>query len=379
MGVRTAPPWSEQPPISVARGRNLYLNVLSSILRNKLGMRARPGFVTLFPTWKCNHRCVFCDVWKKSTRYEDALSVSELARIFGQIGPIDVLRISGGEPFVRRDNAEIVRAVEATSSPAIIHVTTNGMLTGRIVRFAEELGDLAGKLHVKVSIDNVGEKHDRVRGVKGAYEKALATVEALVALSATNRPHVGVNQAILSEAEAGSYEDLKSILHPLGVPIYPVIAHTGFDSALYAAEQTSPDVGKMDYQPFGEWTEEGLEKIMATFLEDSSRFNGLSEYLVDRYYLKGLRNRLVSGTRSPNPACVALRNHLRILPAGDVPVCYYNKKAVGNLRERSFPDIWYGDTIEAHRDWVAACRGCWESCEVVPSAAYRGDMWKGLY
>jgi len=118
---------------------------------------------------------------------------------------------------------------------------------------------------------------------------------------------------------------------------------------------------------------------MEKFLEDSRRTGSLSESIVDRYYLKGLLNRLVAGKRRPNPPCVALNNHLRILPNGDVPICYYNKTIVGNLRRQSFQEIWRGLEIKPHRQWVARCAGCWESCEVAVSAAYQGDIWKGLF
>jgi MoaA/NifB/PqqE/SkfB family radical SAM enzyme len=100
------------------------------------------------------------------------------------------------------------------------------------------------------------------------------------------------------------------------------------------------------------------------------------ERLAKRYYLRGIRNRLIEKRGTPNPKCVALTSHLRIFPNGDVPTCQFNSKVVGNLRESSFNDIWTSVTAAEQRSWVKRCPGCWAECEVLPSAIYTLDLLK---
>ena len=68
-----------------------------SIIKNIAGIKQKPSFVTFFVTWRCNNKCVMCDVWKKEAQRE--LSAPEIEAIFKELGEIDAIRISGGEPF----------------------------------------------------------------------------------------------------------------------------------------------------------------------------------------------------------------------------------------------------------------------------------------
>ena len=99
--------------------------------------------------------------------------------------------------------------------------------------------------------------------------------------------------------------------------------------------------------------------------------------IAKRYYLEGIRRRLLRHEALPNPRCVALRDHLRILLNGDVPTCQFNTVRAGNLRHQSFAEVWNGVDARRQRQWVDACPGCWAECEVVPNALYSGHLLRG--
>ncbi len=350
-------------------------NIIKAIIKNSLNIPATPGFITFFVTWACNARCVFCDIWKKRAADRETMSVDEIGRIFEQMKTVDVVRITGGEPFLRNDIVEIIERIDDFSAPGMIHISTNGLLTERILRDMKTVRPIH-KIHIKISVDAVGEEHDRLRGVPGAYDKAMATVRGLVGLRGERAFHVGINQAIVDKRGIEAYRQLKEMMRPLGVPVYPSIA---FDPAnsLYS------DKGMVDpalsFKPLGQFTAAELESFMRSVLADAKEVGDFKERLVDRYHLRGLYNRLVKGRPFPRPRCVALSNHLRILPNGDVPVCLYNGKIVGNLRSQKLKDIWFGDTLKKEREWVRKCPGCWQSCESAVSAIYTGDIVRGLF
>ena len=66
----------------------------------------------------------------------------------------------------------------STVKPALLHVTSNGFLTDRIVDFCERRPRTT-PLNLLISIDGVGDKHDLIRGHDGAFRSAMRTVEAL--------------------------------------------------------------------------------------------------------------------------------------------------------------------------------------------------------
>ncbi|MBF0485494.1 MAG: radical SAM protein [Candidatus Omnitrophica bacterium] len=348
--------------------------IIKSIGLTHLGLPRMPMFVTYLVTWRCNGRCVFCDVWRKRAEANDELNLDEISKIFCQIKNPDVLRITGGEPFLRKDLLDVINAIDDVGRPSMIHITSNGMLTERIVQVMEALTH-PKKIHIKISIDHVGKRHDDIRGVPGAYEKAMRSIKELVRLRKVYKFHVGVNQAIVNESDIEAYGQLKQILSRDNVPIYPTIALQPQNS-LYSDKKFTDPNGSV--KPFGEFSKKGLKDFISSMLEESKGISDLPERVIDRYHLQGMYNRIVCGQASPNPPCVALNSHIRILPNGDVPVCLYNGTVVGNLKQYSLKEIWHSLEVKKQRAWVAQCPGCWQSCEAAVNAIYTGDIWKGF-
>jgi Fe-coproporphyrin III synthase len=352
----------------------VVLNVAKAIIRNRLGIEQYPSFVTFIVTWRCNSRCIFCDIWKKKSNPCDELSIEDIERIFQQLKKIDVLRLTGGEPFLRADLAEVINRINSVNPPEIIHITTNGFLTERILKTMSAINAVE-TIHIKVSIDAVGEKHDHVRGIEGAYEMAMKTVRGLCDLRKDRPFHIGVNQAIIDENEIDSYFQLRDILASYEVPVYPCIANDSLNSLYSDKILVNPNIS---YKPFGDFSKDALDRFMKILIADGKKVNNLQEQMVDRYHLTGLYNRIVHNKQIPNPKCVALSSHLRILPNGDVPVCLYNGTILGNLKEKNFSTVWFSEEANQQRRWVKDCPGCWQSCESAVSAIYTGDIWRGL-
>jgi Fe-coproporphyrin III synthase len=351
----------------------MIFNILKSAIKNKLGIIQYPSFVTFLVTWRCNGRCVFCDIWKRKPSMAEELSVEEIRKIFKQLKKFDVLRISGGEPFLRNDLADIINGIEEVNPPSMIHITTNGILTDRIVNTIKAIKPLE-KVHIKISIDNIGEKHDKIRGVPNAYNNAFKTVKELVKLRSKIKFHIGVNQVIAEENQIDSYPELENIFKEYNVPVYPVIAHS--ENSLYSDKGIADSSTYL--KTFTPFSKKELKRFFEMVFKKNKENNNLTERIVDKYRLKGLYNRLVYKKNKPHPKCVALNSHLRILPNGDIPVCIYNGTIMGNLKKDRFKDIWFNKKMLPHRKWVKNCSGCWQGCECKVNGIYTGDIWKGL-
>ena len=161
---------------------------LHSVIRARRGRPDQPRFLTYLVTFRCNARCVMCDCWRKT--HTDELSPPAIEGIFRQLPRQDAVRLSGGEPFLRRDLREIADLAAALLRPLYLHITSNGFLTEQIVRFCETR-TRALPLMLLISLDGVGEKHDAVRGSAGAWEKAMRTLHALAARQHGTQPAPG--------------------------------------------------------------------------------------------------------------------------------------------------------------------------------------------
>jgi MoaA/NifB/PqqE/SkfB family radical SAM enzyme len=315
-----------------------------------------------------------CDSWRLKPGRE--LAASDVGRVFAKLGRLDVVRVTGGEPFLREDLLEVAEAIASASRPHVLHVTTNGSFPDRIVDFAQRFS-APRRLVFLVSFDGHRSEHDASRGRDVTYDTALESVRRLAALRKRLRLDVSVNHTVISPQSLDDSDRLRADLAPLGVDVQSVLAYA--DSAMYTIKLRGkraehlivptgyplhPKLAGADVIGFVE-----RELARVSTMSDGARRLG------KRYYLRGLLARLRGhASPAPRPRCVALRSHVRILPDGTVPVCQFNTEPVGNLATQSMDDVWHGAKAQSSRAWVDACPGCWAECEVMPSAIYTGDV-----
>ena len=349
-----------------------YANIAKAVVNNKVGRVELPNMCTFIVTWRCNLRCFMCDVWKKKDH--DDMSADEIRRVFQQIPHLDSLRITGGEPFLRRDLTEITRAIIETNNPSVIHVTTAGVMTERIVEYVKAVG--SKQLHMKFSIDAVGARHDEIRGYRGLYDKTMRTLRALVELRDQYGFYLGVNQTI-TDRNWDHIEPLRDEMTKLGVSVHYAIATDHY--TLYRLNTPKEnDVPDMKSVSMSDFTSEQLHSIFEQ-LDTRDGIRDIPEWLVQRYYLRGLKNRLLHHVEDPKPQCIELHNHMRLMPNGDVVTCVYYPTVVGNLRTQSLQEVWYNDKTRQQREVVRKCPGCWAGCEAKPNAIYTGDIVRAFW
>ncbi|MBI5303287.1 MAG: radical SAM protein [Chloroflexi bacterium] len=349
-----------------------YVNIAKAVVNNKIGRVELPNMATFIVTWRCNLRCFMCDVWKKTDH--DDMTVDQIRHVFKQIPHLDSLRITGGEPFLRRDLTEITRAILEETNPTVLHVTTAGVMTERILEYVKAIG--SKQLHLKLSIDAVGARHDEIRGYRGLYDKAMRTLRGLVELRDQSGFYVGVNQTI-TDKNWDHIEPLRDEMAKLGVSVHYAIATDHY--TLYRMNtDKEKDVPDMKSVSMSDFTSEQLNYIFDQ-LDRRDGIHDIPEYLVQKYYVRGLKNRLLFNREDPKPPCIELHNHMRLMPNGDVMTCVYYPTVVGNLRQQSLQELWYNEKTKQQREVVRKCPGCWAGCEAKPNAIYTGDIAKAFW
>lgn len=158
-------------------------------------------YLRLSVTDLCNLRCVYCmpagGVEKR--RHEDVLTVEELeeiARSAGRCG-IRKIRLTGGEPLVRRGIVDICARTAEAPGVEEVCMTTNGLL---LPKLAPELRK-AGLRRVNISLDTlspelyreltrVGNIEDAVSGLKAALDNFQTVKINAVLIGGTNEPEI---------------------------------------------------------------------------------------------------------------------------------------------------------------------------------------------
>lgn len=170
------------------------LRYLGQIARHNLahiglGM-ALPDNLTISITRACQSACLTCDCGldtrKRLVKINEELSLDEWLKIVENVDwKLTFLTISGGEPSMSRNLEPVALAFAEQTCPDFVTIPTNALtpdlVLGKVERILERSPEDV-KWHINVSVDGIGEVHDRVRGVRRNFEKCLKTINGLLAL-----------------------------------------------------------------------------------------------------------------------------------------------------------------------------------------------------
>src|SRR4030095_16502824 len=131
---------------------------------------------------RCNTTCAMCNIWELKSPH--ALSVEQFARIFSDpvYGRIEYIILAGGQPTLRNDLPEIVELMHK-HMPRLKKLMIPSNVINRLSiqqqypRIARYCAKHKIRLTLGVSLDGIGETHDKIRGVKGAFAKVMANIK----------------------------------------------------------------------------------------------------------------------------------------------------------------------------------------------------------
>ena len=297
-----------------------------------------PPFVILFINSICNMKCEHCFYWQ-SLNSPDDLTFEEIVGLSEQLGHIENLNLSGGEPFLRKEFGAICRQFVRRNGVKEIYVPTNGYFTERTIKqLRETLEEESLRLFaVELSLDGMEEFHDRFRKTKNAFKKAMETYDALEALQ---REDERLQIHAISTATADNMDEIRRLTTFL-YDRCPRMAHHNL--ALIRGDRLNPSLQgpKLDeYRKLYDY----VRRLWLP--RERGRYGGIVEPM-----LQWAKTRTAEKQRQIVPCRAGVLSAV-IYHNGDVSVCE-SHKPLGNLRERSFAEIWRSDEANLLRSSIA--------------------------
>lgn len=180
----------------------------------------------LYITNRCNLNCRHCwiDPSYTNQRQENGMELKLLTDILEQSKDLGMrsLKITGGEPLLYDSFMGLMEYLKKKNWNLFLYMETNGTMIDR--KMANALIE-GGMKFVSVSIDgDKADTHDKLRGVKGSYEKAWQAVKFMVELgipvqiiTAVYRGNLGQFENVVKKAEALKAESVKAnIINDMG-------------------------------------------------------------------------------------------------------------------------------------------------------------------
>jgi MoaA/NifB/PqqE/SkfB family radical SAM enzyme len=325
-----------------------------------------PPFVILFINSVCNMKCEHCFYWRNLNKKDD-LTFEELVSLSEQLGPIENLNLSGGEPFMRKEFASICRQFIRRNSVGEIYVPTNGYFTEKTVdQVRRTLEEKSLRLFaVELSLDGMPEFHDNFRGTKNAFRKAMETYKALTVLQAED-PRLQIHAA--STATATNMGEIRKLTTFL-FDHCPKISHHNL--AIIRGDWKNPS---LQGPVLNEYVE--LARYVRRLWTDreQGRYGSIVEPMLQWAKVKTSREqRQLIPCRAGVLSAVIYAN-------GDVSGCE-SLPPLGNIRETPFGKIWHSAKAKEVRTSIAA-KKCYCTNEIFmwPSITYQPlELIKALY
>jgi len=304
-----------------------------------------PFSLVLSVSYRCNSRCRTCGVWRKSA---DDMSIGEWQRVFRNLGRTPFyLTFTGGEPYLRADFADLVIAAYEECRPAVITIPTNGLLSERISAATARICAACpgSEIGLNLSLDGLGEEHDRIRGVPGNWERAMETWRRLKALQAEHANLFLSVHTVISRFNIERFRQIYEGLQALEPDSYITEV---------AEERVELDTMGWEITPSAEEYAPVADFLSAEARRSHTRgLARLTHAFRAQYYQ--LAKRVLQEQRQVIP-CYAGWASGHIAPDGDVWTCCVRAQPVGNLRQTGYDlaPIWFGEEMARLRRSIAA-------------------------
>ena len=307
----------------------------------------RPGHAiaqwTHFVTSACNAKCRHC--FYPINQRQNELTLPEIERFLDSMPPIRLLLFSGGEPFLRRDLPEIIKAYHDRCGFYTASIPTNGWSSTRICEMIDRIYALTPDAHigVTVSLDGMAEFHDQIRQVPGLFGKAIETLKAVV--ERTKRyPNLtaGVNTVFMRENQ----QELEPLLRFIDEEVHPTFHTLIFIRGKPVDGTLAQDLDVDRYVELSRW----LDSRYGSDTRWSAGTRGIRARV--RHEINQQRYEYIArqarggGFEAP---CLAAEREYVISETGDLYGCELIGDKLGNVRESGydFARIRDGDAAAA--------------------------------
>jgi MoaA/NifB/PqqE/SkfB family radical SAM enzyme len=300
-----------------------------------------------------------CSIWKQKD--PTTLSLKHIEHIFSKndFSFLRSLTLTGGEPTLRSDLPQILGVI-SEYTPQLEHVllATNGLTSHRITEHVNDMLEIlqtsdnrVNRFDVQVSLDGVGEIHDAMRGVPGAFQRVQATLAQLRPLQ--NRfPQLNLRlSSVLTPFNISVAESLQDFARQRNIQIHynPAVLSGVYYDNLESAGNLA----------FSSHNYETAYKFFEQLSEDEE--TGL------RFYYQDMAQ-VIQGKPRSRKCMMGVYSFVLESDGKVYPCINCEEICFGSLLTDPFEDVWFGKQANQAREklYTQCCPNCTSACYPLP-------------
>ncbi len=310
----------------------------------------------------CDQRCRHCYIFAEGHPELITTPWAELERTLaqikcfcGRIGRTPYIYLTGGDPILHPNFWELLERFHEKNIRFCI-MGNPFHLTDETCKRMRELGCVKYQL----SLDGLEATHD-LFSKRGSFRATLLAIDTI--------RHSGMWCAVMSTVSKTNMDEIPALIDLVaehGVDVYAAGRYC--PTSIEKAYDADVHIPPQKYRAF-------LERCWERF--EAHKNSGTTFQLKDHLWALFLYEK---GPLTPPQAdavtdgCNCARNHIAILPNGDVYACRRMESKVGNVRESDLYEIWHGSLMDGYRqyDRFVKCASCElkNICRGCPAVAY---------
>ncbi len=306
--------------------------------QDKSALLPNPPEALLAVTYRCNAKCHMCNTWQFPTKKSEEVSARDLEKL---PGGYRFANVTGGEPFLREDLQDIVEVVLQKTQRLVI--SSNGYYTDKVLALAEKFFPRVG---VRISIEGLPAANDELRGLKDGFDHGLRT---LLGLRHLGLKDIGFGITV-SDRNARDMIELYELADAMGLEFATAAMHNTyyfhkFDNSFSDKEMIS----------------EQFRELARRLLKSRS-----PKKWFRAWFNYGLANYVYGNPRFL--PCEVANDVFFMDPFGEIRPCNGMEESMGNIREKSFEEIWNSPQAREVRRKVSCCdKHCWMVGSAAPA------------
>ena len=305
----------------------------------------------------CDQRCKHCYIFSEGHPCLVTTPLEELKRTYAQIKDFceriertPYIYLTGGDPILHPNFWQLLQTFKADGTRFCI-MGNPFHLTDEVCKRMKDCGCVKYQL----SLDGLEKTHDSFRK-KGSFQITLEAIKTI--------KNSGMWCAVMSTVSKTNMNEIPALIDlvdELGVDVFavgrycPTSTEKAYDKVIH--------IPPVEYREFLQtcWNKYEQHKNSKTTFQ-------LKDHLWSLFlYEKGLLK--IPDCDKISDGCNCGRNHLTILPNGDIYACRRMESKVGNINESNLYDVWISDNMNAYRQYdkfvkcskcelKGVCRGC---------------------
>jgi len=324
-------------------------------------MNKKPKIIILNITEKCNSRCVMCGFWNKKN--PEVMNIEKIKNFIENnrdgLNEVETISFVGGEPFLHENYLDFIKLYKYFPKLKFLGQPTNALAPQVYLEKIEKaIHVLPSNIYygISISIDGIGQTHDRIRGIKNSFKNSL---EFISLVKEKLNKYDNYYLTLTSTISNYNYKEITKI--------YDLAEKLKLRFIFRPAMEIDSDYIDNTNTSSWQWNSEVNKNII-------NEFNILYNKTKNDYYKLVIE--MLKGKKRNYP-CPFQSEGLVISPNGEVNMCLFSRQGKLGDYSHSIKDLFHSKKYNTTQENLINndCVKCSSECNTVKSSKYKSNSY----